>query len=91
MQILHQVDAVGHHERVEAFERRYDMRHDMAAVIKGDVRRPELLDHGAQEFAVSLVTDPDVDLILLERCALGPGIEAHDRRERTKILFPELK
>ena len=91
MQILDHVDPVSRQPGIQRRERRLDMRHDVAAVVKHDIGRAELVDDAVQEFLVRLVSDPDIDLIFGEMLALRTNVDADDAGIGTEKPFPHLQ
>ena len=55
-----------------------DMVHDVTSVIKNNIRRAKFIDHTFKECCVLLLTDADLDLILLKTLAVFLYINPDD-------------
>jgi len=67
------------------------LRHGVAAVVDQDVDARHALRDRAQEAAVGLVADEDLDAVFLERLAVRVDVDAVDARLRTEVLAPQLQ
>ena len=77
---LERLDDLGMHERLDAPE-----ADPGRGSPEGDV------EDRAEERRVGLFANSHVDLVLLERRALGPDVETDDSRQWTEVLLPELQ
>src|SRR5580704_4796019 len=91
VEILHQIHAILVHARIEEFERRGDVAHDVAAVVDDGVWKAKLLEDALQELGVALIADPNRNLFFLDSLARRVDVEPNDACERPEIAFPELQ
>src|SRR5271157_2659804 len=68
-----------------------NMVHDVTSVIKDNIRRAKFIGHTFKECRVLLLTDANLDLILLKTLAVLVVINPDDCSMGTKIALPHLE